>query len=814
MFKYMVPLLTVAVAVFATTGFLAIQSPGVGNSPFTPATSSDVNFTENVFIYPNGTVSDPAAVVLSNGVYTLQGNINGTLHIEKSSTTLNGSGYNLNGKGGSSLIVQNLTDIALSHFSAGNGTFGIQISNTSHFSASDLNISMPGGYAVYLANTSNGQLTNDNFSGSQVGAAVLGSQNIGIMHTNISGSGKISVLVGYSSNVNISNDMFNNGAGRADGVQLIMDPTPVYMYGDTFVMKSGNATNITGNTMGLVLKDSSITANTGVRSVGSTSMAMISGSTFNLTENSIHQFGEMALFSGGFNTNITVNGNNVFSNTTQANGLIVNSGSGNNITLTGNTFTKIRQSFVGDSGFGSNVIASGNRIVGSVYSMAFEWINTLTLTNNTFHNVSDLAVGVLPGVKDLISGNTFVNVTTAVQASDLNSGFLASSNSVNDARNGFLIASASSGQIFGNTENNVSYPLNVTFSTGLQIFGNQFNNSVDGIVAANDLNTAFFNNVVTNVSGNAFISSSTVNVSVYGNTLSNVTGDMLNMTMNTGEVIYHNNFENGSVVKVILTENVNLSWSLSLPVGGNYWSNYTHNGQGSTGIGAYPYNISSGNHDEFPLTAPWASTSITFVENGLAAGTVWSVTIGGSTLSSTASSIKYFPNAAQHVSMAYAFSAVSGYTLSKSTGSLTISGSSQTVDVSYTQIPQATFSVNFTETGLPLGASWTVMINGVSHSSNTSSIMVVLAPGTYYVTVIDISGYSVVAPNNVSISNANLSENVTFTGTPATSGSGNAALTATLVAVGVAGGVVAGILGYMLYSGTGVFSGFRKGKKN
>ena len=50
--------------------------------------------------------------------------------------------------------------------------------------------------------------------------------------------------------------------------------------------------------------------------------------------------------------------------------------------------------------------------------------------------------------------------------------------------------------------------------------------------------------------------------------------------------------------------------------------------------------------------------------------------------------------------------------------------------------PATTYSVSFTESGLPSGTSWTVTFNSVAHPGTTSTITVTgVAAGSYYYSV-------------------------------------------------------------------------------
>ena len=349
-------------------------------------------------------------------------------------------------------------------------------------------------------------------------------------------------------------------------------------------------------------------------------------------------------------------------------------------------------------------------------------------------------------------------------------------------------------------------------------------------------------------------------------------------------IFYHNNVINSSMINVTLQYNVNIAWNSSLPVGGNYWSTYS--GTGSNGIGTTPYILDSSDVDHYPLTSLWKQPSITFSESGLAAGSLWSVTFGGTTISSAGTSISFAPSAAEHITVPYSVAGMNGFSITNGTGNVSLNGSDQSISVTFSQV---TYDISFAESGLPLGTvwtinlnqqsknsteaqigfslpngtytftvgnvpgyktsisgsltvngsaknvsiefveitytviiyqnglpanhSWTFMLNGKNYSTNTSSVTVYLASGTYNLSVNAPSGYWTTAPSAVTVNNGNATVFIAFEANSSASGAG---ITGTLMGMGIGLGAVfgaaAGIIGYMIYMGTGPFSQFRKKK--
>ncbi|MGC8580680.1 MAG: hypothetical protein ACP5MB_11605, partial [bacterium] len=124
---------------------------------------------------------------------------------------------------------------------------------------------------------------------------------------------------------------------------------------------------------------------------------------------------------------------------------------------------------------------------------------------------------------------------------------------------------------------------------------------------------------------------------------------------------------------------------------------------------------------------------IVFTESGLPSGTQWSVALNGTARSSNTSSITFEVPAGTY---AFSVGSVSGYSVSPSSGTLTVS-SSTSQEITFSQLK----AVTFTESGLPTGASWSVTLNGVTKTSTNSTITFMVPPGNYTYTISYPSGY-------------------------------------------------------------------------
>jgi hypothetical protein len=159
-----------------------------------------------------------------------------------------------------------------------------------------------------------------------------------------------------------------------------------------------------------------------------------------------------------------------------------------------------------------------------------------------------------------------------------------------------------------------------------------------------------------------------------------------------------------------------------------------------------------------------ATYSVTFTETGLPSGTNWSVTLNGTMTSSTTSTVVFTE---VNGTYAYTVGAVTGYTAAPSSGSVTVSGALVDQAITYTAVVAATYSVTFTETGLPSGTNWSVTLNGVAKSSLTSTIVFTKANGSYAFTVVAVSGYDATpASGTLAVNGHAAAQGVAFTSAP------------------------------------------------
>jgi parallel beta-helix repeat protein/putative cofactor-binding repeat protein len=419
---------------------------------------------------------------------------------------------------------------------------------------------------------------------------------------------------------------------------------------------------------------------------------------------------------------------------------------------------------------GKNYTLDNNTILNSSYPIyIFHVIQNIRIDGNRISNLSGYAIYLEYGSAASISGNVISGFSGTYQYGiifEYSTEGVISNNIINGNSSeygglGISVYYSSEFSIFGNTVRNSTYGILIEGSGSLSVFTNTvMNNPAEketvGIYSYDNSQYSYYSNTVSG-SNYSIYSNDDFNGLLYGNTFSNAHNYTIVICNSASITFYHNNFLNGSRIKTYISGSSNLVWNLSLPVGGNYWSNYS--GTGTDGIGSTPYKVNGTSVDYLPLTAKWEGYTITFVETGLPIGTAWSVTLGSSSVSSKTQTVVFSPYAAQHISQDFTVARISGYLVSELTGQITLNGASQVITLTFTPVK---YNVTFTETGLPSGTSWSVTI-GSQTLSSSGTINFSLPNGTYNYTVGSVTGYHLnTATGSFQINAAGKTISVTF----------------------------------------------------
>ncbi len=140
----------------------------------------------------------------------------------------------------------------------------------------------------------------------------------------------------------------------------------------------------------------------------------------------------------------------------------------------------------------------------------------------------------------------------------------------------------------------------------------------------------------------------------------------------------------------------------------------------------------------------------TFAETGLASGTLWSVSVGGTTLSSTTTSISVQLATGTYT---YMIGFAAGYTVSPATGTVDLTSGGANVSVTYTAFTSGE-PATFSATGLVTGTGWSVLLTASASvnppvsglgliSTQAESITISVPQGNYSYQASGAIGYSV-----------------------------------------------------------------------
>jgi Thermopsin/Periplasmic copper-binding protein (NosD) len=183
--------------------------------------------------------------------------------------------------------------------------------------------------------------------------------------------------------------------------------------------------------------------------------------------------------------------------------------------------------------------------------------------------------------------------------------------------------------------------------------------------------------------------------------------------------------------------------------------------------------------------------NVTLTETGLPTGTSWSAVFGGTTGTSTGTSITF---AVPSGTYSYQVLGLAGYRASPATGSATVGTANYDIAVTFTQV---TYAVTVSESGLSSGTSWSAIVNGVTLTTVGTSVTIYLPNGTYTYTIAAVNGYSVTGgTGSVTVSGSSAGAAATFSPntTPSTVSS-NTYNTGFAVAIAIA--VIALLLGLL-----------------
>ncbi len=481
------------------------------------------------------------------------------------------------------------------------------------------------------------------------------------------------------------------------------------------IFNEGNNTTISGNTFSKL--DTGYYFQLGGNNIS------ITGNTINLTSS------RSAYGISGLLTNSTISGNDIFetSNSSSTQGISL---SGNNINvlsnhlaLNGSTDTAgisvydgAHSSYSNYNNISDNIISITNSSgTGILLGSGTQGVNYTTVSGNTVNVGGKDPNGIFYlGSNDTITENT-ININSSSSSTGIGSVNVYVTSSYDHITNNnihsFLYSSgAQFGFYFG-------YGLSYSVISGNQFISkSSFGAGIQSYVMSN--HDSIYSNTFTFPSGSNHNSGLSLN-DFFNSTLSNNSFYNTNITLdwNTANHVvvngnyfynqytamslinsdnltfYQNDFVNFTHTLSLSGKNTNISFNVSYPVGGNYWSNYTgsdkysgpdQNAPGSDGVGDTPYNVGYGLMDKYPLMKPWSRPAVTFTESGLSTGSSWSVLYNGKLYSSDQNSITFALHDSTYQVYKYGLQNVSGYYLNTSSAvNFSYSGTGTTYNIVY-----------------------------------------------------------------------------------------------------------------------------------
>jgi len=177
-----------------------------------------------------------------------------------------------------------------------------------------------------------------------------------------------------------------------------------------------------------------------------------------------------------------------------------------------------------------------------------------------------------------------------------------------------------------------------------------------------------------------------------------------------------------------LTTNSDGFWQFFADPGCTYTETATGSATYQSGtVTSLPVNIptattslaNEGNSTQVP-TIFLGSGLVSFTETGLGSGQPgqsWSITLGGATVSvSPGSEIRFLE---QNGSYSYTVGALTGYSASPSSGTVTLPGTTFPVSISFKEV--STYSASFSESGLPSGVNWVAEVGNSKQTAAAGS---------------------------------------------------------------------------------------------
>ncbi len=735
-------LFVVVITALVILGSFFALSYGLSNHSISSSkvfsTATSTTWNGFLTIYRNGSLSDPSAPVGHTGsYYNLTGNISGGVTIENPGAIFNGNGFIISGvSGGTPLLINGADNVTFESTVLYGSTAPVL---KTYLSSNDLiwnntifgvnsGISINSPNTIVTGNTVNMTLTSPGFSGVPV-AIVTGASNTTITYNTVYVPIKSQGILINSKSCNIIGNSVNITGTGSTGIEAL------------------NGNNLISSNKVLVRGDSSFDI-----------MLTYGSQSNNLSQNKLSMAGNSSSgvsVSDGYNqlelNTIIVTGNSSYAINIPYSGTGTISISENLLNITGQSSKGIY------SNAGNTLVTDNKIVVRGDNSYGINSLKKSTFTANNISVVGSSSYGIYTLLNDLL-----ISENSILVQGDNDVGLLASSASYLTVKSNTIVAmdNNTTGIWFGGSHSELSLNL---VTSGMK--------NGTALVLHQDSMDVVSNNTLYNSS--VLLSSSySTNDLFVGNNFSNSKNAFV-ISGAGNDKFYHNSFVNYTSYSIAFS--TSLTWDNGYPSGGNFWSTYVgkdlfsgpgQNVSGPDGIGDKQFNITPLYVDHYPLMKSWSRPMVIFTEVGLALGTPWSVSFNSSEATSSTNTISFGIPDAANATYTYTVASVSGYLFQVSKGSVIYTGSNIFVTITFTPIvpppppPPSSYSVHFSESGLPQGTAWSVTFNGSKLSSTTAQIEFSAHNGSYSYNVESVGGYSlsksigtiIVNGQNVSVS--------------------------------------------------------------
>jgi YVTN family beta-propeller protein len=161
-----------------------------------------------------------------------------------------------------------------------------------------------------------------------------------------------------------------------------------------------------------------------------------------------------------------------------------------------------------------------------------------------------------------------------------------------------------------------------------------------------------------------------------------------------------------------------------------------------------------------------SSYPVSFNETGLPSGTIWSVSLAGTSAETTSGAVAITEPNGTWVFQIYDTNTSPVYVPEPTNGTVLVNGYGATVTVTFAPAV-TTYPVSFVETGLPSATTWSVTFDGATDSATSATLIASAANGTRFFTVGSVAGYIArPAVGTVTVTGAAATVNITFSTAP------------------------------------------------